>query len=208
MIMTPKFSPAIRLATKEDASAIREIYAPYVLDTAITFEYDVPSVEEFEKRIENTLKNYPYFVAEDESGIVGYAYASQFRTRAAYIHGAELSIYIKNDYHKKGLGRMLYTELAKCLSKQNVFVMYGAIAATSRNDDEHLTDASIKFHEKMGFKLTAKHENCGIKFGKWYDIVWMEKRLSEPVENPPAFIPFPEISLSLLQDRRHRSKNL
>ena len=183
-------SVKIRLASKKDAAKIRKIYEPYVLNTAITFEYDVPSIQEFNIRIKNTLKKYPYLVAEDDTDIIGYCYASQFRSRIAYCHGAELSVYIRQDFRHKGIGKLLYTELEKLLRNQNVFILYAAISATERKDDDYLTDQSLRFHKKEGFTETARHEKCGCKFGKWYDIVWMEKRISEIIDNPPPFIPF------------------
>ena len=90
----------LRIAKPEDAEEILKVYAPYVEKTAITFEYEVPSVEEFRGRIENTLQHYPYLVAEDETGILGYAYAGRFQTRAAYDWAVETSIYIRMDTHR------------------------------------------------------------------------------------------------------------
>ena len=93
----------IRIATIEDAEEIRTVYAPYVINTAVSFEYDVPTTEEFKIRIENTLKNYPYLVAIENDSIVGYAYASSFHSREAYQHSAELSVYIKEEKRRKGI---------------------------------------------------------------------------------------------------------
>ena len=98
----------IRTATPQDAEAILAIYTPYIEQTAITFEYDVPSMDEFRKRIENTLKKYPYLVGEEEGEIVGYAYAEVFKARAAYSRCVETSIYVKMDQHGKGIGKKLY----------------------------------------------------------------------------------------------------
>ena len=140
----------IRIATVEDAKSIQRIYAPYVEKTAITFEYDVPDIENFRQRIRNTLKEYPYLVAMEQDEIIGYAYAGSFHSRAAYKHAAEVSIYLNEKQHKKGVGRRHYQELENWLIRQNVFVLYACISTTERREDENLTDASICFHEKMG----------------------------------------------------------
>ena len=110
----------IRTATPQDAAAILAIYAPYIEQTAITFEYDVPSVEEFRGRIESTLKHYPYLVCEEEGEIVGYAYAGVFKARAAYSHCVETSIYVKMGQHGKGIGKKLYERLEEELKKMGI----------------------------------------------------------------------------------------
>lgn len=179
-------------ATPDFAEKLLEIYTPYVNNTAVSFEYVPPSVEEFRKRIENTLKEYPYLVAFDNGEIVGYAYAASFHTREAYKHCAELSIYIKKDYHGKGIGRKLYERIEEILLLQNVFSVHACIASPDR-EDEHLTSDSEKFHEKMGFTVSGRHDKCGYKFGKWYSIVWMDKSIADrPVPAEP-FIPYSEI---------------
>lgn len=187
----------IRIATTEDAVAIREIYAPYVMQTAVSFEYEVPSVQEFEKRISNTLKEYPYLVAIQNDRVVGYAYAGPFHTRDAYKHCAELSIYLNQDVKRNGIGRALYTKIEEILIKQNICTVHACIASPD-GEDEHLTGDSEQFHAKMGFKLAGRHEACGFKFGKWYSIVWMDKVIGERTENPDSFIPFRKIEESLV----------
>lgn len=184
----------IRVATEEDAESIQRIYAPYVENTAVTFEYDVPSVDEFRRRIANTLKEYPYLVAVEQERMVGYAYASSFHARAAYKHTAEVSIYLDEKWHKKGIGRQLYQELENRLMRQNVFVLYACVTTTERSDDENLTDASICFHKKMGYTIVGKHNLCGYKFNQWYSVVWMEKLIAEREDRPKDFVPFPELS--------------
>ena len=103
----------IRLATPEDAVEILKIYAPYVENTAISFEYEVPSEEEFRERIESTLKRYPYIVAEQEGRIIGYAYVSIFHERKAYDWAVETSIYVDKDYKRSGCGKLLYQEIGR-----------------------------------------------------------------------------------------------
>lgn len=183
----------IRIASPADAARLLEIYRPYVEHTAVSFEYDVPSLEEFEGRITRTLKRYPYLVAEDESGIVGYAYAGAFKEREAYQHGVELSVYVDWNRRRAGVGKLLYAALEGWLAKQNIHVLYACIACTDREDDPYLSADSPHFHEALGFRYTGKFESCGNKFDRWYDMVWMEKRIHPAVAHPDAFVPFPEI---------------
>lgn len=154
----------IRIADTKDAEAIREIYAPYVLNTAVSFEYEVPSVEEFRKRIANTLAEYPYLAAEEDGVILGYAYAGVFHARPAYKHCVELSIYVRQDCRGRGVGKGLYLKLEEMLIKQNVYSVHACIAVPD-GEDEHLTDDSEKFHRKMGFEIAGRHEKCGYKLG-------------------------------------------
>lgn len=179
----------IRYAVPEDAPALQAIYAPYVENTAISFEYAAPDVEEFRGRIERTLKEYPYLVAEENGRIVGYTYASAFHSRPAYRHSAETSLYVAQDARGRGIGRKLYEALEKEILKQKVYVLYACVACTERADDEHLTNRSIKFHEHMGYRITGAHELCGYKFDKWYSITWMERVIAPRPEHPEPFIP-------------------
>lgn len=176
--MIDKSKTEIRLATVEDAPKLLEIYRYYVESTAITYEYDVPSLEEFEKRIENVLKNFPYLVAEQDGTILGYAYASKFHERAAYQWSVEMSIYLDKDQKRNGLGRMLYEELEKRLKAQGILNLYACIGYPEK-EDEYLTYDSVRFHEKMGYKLIGEFHKCGKKFDRWYNMVWMEKIIGE-----------------------------
>ncbi len=173
----------IRIASVKDAAALLGIYAPYVEKTAITFEYEVPSLQEFEKRIENTLKKYPYLVAEVDGKIAGYAYASIFKERAAYDWAVETSIYIDKKLKRMGIGRKLYSVLEEILKKQNILNLNACVAFADIEDD-FLKNDSVHFHEKCGYSMVGKFHNCGYKFCKWYSMVWMEKFLGEHNENP------------------------
>lgn len=175
----------IRTAVQQDAKVLLEIYAPYVKKTAITFEYEVPTAEEFAGRISKVLQKYPYLVAEVNGESVGYAYAGPFKERAAYDWAVETTVYVREDMKKSGIGRALYTALEKALSAQGILNLNACIAFPE-NEDEYLTRDSIKFHEKMGFETAGRFHKCGYKFGRWYDMVWMEKFIGEHVENPPA----------------------
>ena len=171
-----------RSATPDDAAVLLAIYAPYVEHTAITFEYDVPPLEEFRSRIQNTLQKFPYLVAVNESGAIdGYAYASAFHPRKAYEHCAELSIYLRENVHHHGLGTQLYNLIEEKLKAQGILNEYACIATTTRADDPYLTNVSPCFHEHLGFKEIGHFTQCGYKFGLWYDMIWMEKMIGEHV---------------------------
>lgn len=167
----------IRSACVGDASALLEIYKPYVENTAITLEFEVPSLSEFENRIKTISSKFPYLVLCQNGKPLAYAYASTFHARAAYDQSVELSIYVSEKLRGKGFGRQLYQALQEELYKRGFAVMYACIAASSRNPDQNLTDASIKFHEKMGFVNAGYFQNCAKKFGRWYNMVYMQKNL-------------------------------
>lgn len=184
----------IRVAREEDAKDLLNIYAHYVKNTAITFEHEVPSLEEFTGRIKETLKDYPYLVALAEDKIVGYIYASRFRTRAAYAWSASTSIYIDEQYHRMGIGKRLYAELESILGKQNVVNVYAG-AADPVEEDEYLTRNSEHFHESIGYNVVARYCGCGSKFGRWYNLIEMEKVLGKRTCPPKEFIPFSKLGL-------------
>ncbi|MBQ9066775.1 MAG: N-acetyltransferase [Clostridia bacterium] len=175
----------IRIARPEDAEAIRELYAPYITDTAITFEYDVPSVEEIRQRITETLVKYPYVVAKVDDKIVGYAYAALFQPRPAYAWTAQLSIYVDQNYRREGIGTKLYYALENFLQELGYSSSTACITSSPRGENDLLKNESIRFHRKVGYNIVGKFHKVGNKFGKWYDIVWMEKKLS-PRDPDPA----------------------
>ncbi len=168
----------IRIATEADAKELLDIYAYYVTNTAITFEYEVPTVEEFAGRIGHVLEKYPYLVAVSESEIVGYAYASSFHERAAYSWAAETSIYVHKDKKSMGIGKRLYEALEEILKKQNILNLEACIAYPE-TEDRYLTKDSVKFHEKLGYRMVGEFVKCGYKFNCWYNMVWMEKHIGE-----------------------------
>lgn len=168
----------IRPATLADAGNILEIYAYYVQNTAITFEYKIPSLEEFRGRMENTLRKYPYLVAVRDGKIAGYAYAGAFVGRAAYDWSAEMTVYLDHNARKRGLGRTLYTALEDALRDMGVLNLYACIGYPEE-EDEYLTQNSAGFHTHLGFELVGRFHRCGYKFGRWYDMVWMEKVIGE-----------------------------
>ena len=160
-----------------DAEELLTIYAPYVRDTAISFEYEVPSVSAFRQRIEHISARFPYLKAIDAQGhALGYAYASSFKNRKAYDWSVELSIYVRQDARRAGLGRALYEALESSLGRMGILNLNACIAVP-KGPDAHLNFDSLRFHERLGFTLVGTFHNSGYKFDTWYDMVWMEKMI-------------------------------
>ena len=189
----------IRPAEERDIPAMLAVYAPYVEETAVSFEYAVPSPEEFRARLARVQGFYPWLVAEQEGRVLGYAYASRFHPRAAYDWSVEVSIYVQREARGHGLGPRLYEALEAMLRAQNVLSAYACIAL-AETPDEYLDHASIRFHERMGYRLTGTFPNCGYKFGRWYGMVWMEKRLV-PADAPESLHPAPVVAFSSVRER-------
>ena len=187
--MNPRDIPlSIRSATPADAEALIAIYAPYVRKTAITYEYEVPSSAEFRHRIQLYSQKFPYLIAEADGVPLGYAYASPLGSRPAFDWSVETAIYIREDCKGMGVGRALYRELEARLVRQGVRTMTAAVATVS-HDDPYLTNASLSFHLRMGFTPVGTFHNCGCKFGRWYDLTWLEKAIGAYVPNPPVVLP-------------------
>lgn len=182
----------IRTARESDAEALVEIYTPYVLHTAVTYEWEVPTVEEFAGRIRKVLSRFPYLVAELDGEPVGYAYAAAYGERKAFDWTVETSIYIKEDKKGLGLGRMLYDALEDILLRQNVLNLIARVACPEP-EDEYLTMDSIRFHEHRGYTLLGMAHRCGYKFDRWYHLAWLEKHLGTHGPGHPPVIPFGEI---------------
>ena len=158
----------IRIATEEDIPAILDIYAPYVLNTAYTFEYTVPTVPVFTQRFRTITAQCPWLVWEEEGRVLGYAYGSLPFERAAYAWCGEVSIYLAPQVRGKGVGRRLYTALEKLMLLQGYRVFYALV--TSENT------VSLAFHEKLGYRPGVVFDRCGFKFGRWLGVHWLEKR--------------------------------
>ena len=166
----------IREAKIQDAKRLVEIYAPYVKDTAVSFEYKIPSVEEFEERIRHITEKYPYIVCLKDDKIVGYAYASAYSTREAYDWTATSSIYVDKEFHRQGVGSLLYKELEERLRKQGIVNLLAGVAYIE-TEDKYLTKDSYNFHTKMGYEKVAQMKGIGKKFDHWYDLIWLQKKL-------------------------------
>lgn len=182
----------IRTAVLQDASELLALYAPYVEHTVITFEYEVPTLQEFEARMRRIMEKFPYLVAEQDGRIVGYAYAGAFRERAAYQWGVETTIYVRQDCKKQGIGRKLYEVLEKLLAMQNILNLNACIGYPEQ-EDEYLTRDSVRFHERLGYRMVGTFKKCGYKFGRWYDMVWMEKMIGTHTDKPAAVKTFAEV---------------
>jgi len=164
------------MAAISDSEAILNIYAPYVRDTTISFETDVPDVIEISRRIAEITAQYPYLVYQIDGEIVGYAYASKHRPRDAYKYDVDVSIYVLEQYHGSGIAYKLYDCLFALLIKLGYDNAYAGITVPN--------DISRRFHEKFGFTLIGTHHKTGYKFGKWHDVVWLEKTINEHSDNP------------------------
>lgn len=171
----------IRLATREDVPAILEIYAPYVENTAISFEYSVPTLESFTTRFEGITARFPWLIWEEDGQILGYAYGSLPWERAAFSWCAEVSIYLHPAAHRRGIGSALYGVLEQLLRLQGYLKVYAVVTTANQ--------ASVDFHRAAGYRLTASFPGCGFKHGAWHGTLWLEKQLSS-VEMPTS-VPIP-----------------
>jgi phosphinothricin acetyltransferase len=170
-------SPVIRLATQHDAEQLQAIYAPNVRDTAISFELVPPTVDEMRQRIRKTLEQFPWVVCEHQGEILGYAYASVHRTRAAYQWSVDVSVYIQTSSHRSGVGRAVYSSLFKILEMQGFYNAYAGITLPN--------PASVGLHEAMGFQPVGVYRAVGYKLGAWHDVGWWQLSL-QARPSPPA----------------------
>lgn len=183
----------IRNATIEDAERILEIYDYYVRNTAITFEYETPTIAEFKERMRNIMKKYPYLVVLKNGHIEGYAYAGAFVGRAAYDWSCEMTVYLDHNAQKCGLGRRIYEALENELRKMGIVNLYACIGYPEKND-EYLTTNSADFHTHLGYSKVGEFHKCGYKFDRWYNMIWMEKVIGKYEEKQPSIIPYPELN--------------
>lgn len=174
----------LRLARPEDAPALLAIYGQYI-QTTITFEYELPSREEFARRIASISQTHPYLVAEEEGNLLGYAYAHPLGERAAYQWSAELSIYVDRSAARKGLGRKLYGALLELLKLQGVRTAYALVTAPN--------PASEGLHRSLGFRRLAVHPNTGYKNGRWLDLIWFERAIGDYDAQPELVRPMTRI---------------
>ncbi len=175
----------IRLVQEEDAERILAIYKPYIKETAVTFEYHIPSLSEFAERIKNISVDYPYLVCVSNGNIAGYAYAHRHMERDAYQWNAELSVYIDENYLRCGLGSTLYSALIDILRLQNICNVYGCVVLPNTNSE--------KMHEYLGFSKLATHNYAGYKCGRWHSEAWYRKHIGDHSQKPELIIPFNKI---------------
>ena len=183
---------SIRPATLQDLPRILEIYGPYVKNTAVSFEYAVPALEEFTQRFLKITAWFPWLVWEEDGIVLGYAYGSLPFERAAYQWSAEASIYLCPEACGKGIGRKLYAALEELLRQQGYRKVYAIITTAN--------EASVAFHKAVGYRHTATMPDCGYKFGKWYGTIWMEKELNTWDAPPCEPVPVHQIKAPLFID--------
>ncbi len=176
----------IRPATKSDAAAVSAIYAPFVRDTAISFEYTPPSVEEMRERIREISVGHPFLVAEQDRRVVGYAYATSHRKREAYRWACETSVFVDHDHRRKGVAKALYGAIIRILRLQGFCLAFAIITLPN--------PPSVAFHESMGFRHVATYKSIGFKLGFWRDTGWWRLELRHGPARPEAPTPFAEVA--------------
>ncbi|MEX2283034.1 MAG: arsinothricin resistance N-acetyltransferase ArsN1 family B [Gemmatimonadota bacterium] len=182
----------IRMAVADDARDVREIYAPFVTDSAVSFEQTPPTESEMAQRIRATLERTPWLVYEENSRVLGYAYAGKHRDRAAYQWSVEVSAYLRTEAHGKGIARALYDRLFRILVVQGFYSAFAGITLPN--------DASVAFHRAAGFQWIGTFHSIGYKFGQWHDTGWLERSLRsyDPPAEPP--IPLSHIPCTAIDD--------
>lgn len=166
----------IRFATIEDAEAILAIYAEYIVNTGVTFEIEVPTIEQFRERMRGITEQFPWLVCEVDGEIVGYAYGSKHGERAAYRWSADLSVYINEKFHRRGIASALYRVVMELLRLQGYYTVYAGVSTPN--------EKSEAFHTAFGFRRLGEFKNVGYKLGMWRGVAWYEMPLAEYVAEP------------------------
>jgi phosphinothricin acetyltransferase len=175
---------AIRLATPDDAEQVQAIYAPYC-HTPISFEMEPPSVEEMQGRLAKVLGQHPWLLCEDGGDVLGYAYATQHRERAAYRWSVDTAVYVRKGRQRRGVGRALYTSLFAVLRLQGYVNAYAGVTLPN--------PASVGLHEAMGFQPVGVYRQVGFKCGAWHDVAWFQRPLQPQAGEPPPLKRFEEV---------------
>ena len=181
----------IRLAQSNDAEGILAIYASYITNTSFTFEAEVPSVKDFSERITSYLNNWPWLVCEIDGKIAGYAYGSKYRERVGYQWCVECSVYIHDDFMKRGIAKTLYTLLFEILKQQGYRNVYAVINLPN--------DRSVQLHESCGFTWFANYEKVGYKLGKWKTVGWWQLIINEYTNEPSPPLRFSELDKEIVE---------
>lgn len=189
----------IRNAGKKDTCTLLDIYAPYIRNTAITFEYDVPSAEEFLTRIETVTHTFPWLICEVDGTVAGYAYAAPFKTRAAFQWDAEMSVYLSPSFQRMGIASALYSCMEVILAKQGYLNLYALIT--------HPNPISEGFHSSRGYRPVGIYRNTGYKFGKWHDLIVMEKQLAPLPVNPQPCKAYPELAAEFISEQFRQAEH-
>lgn len=175
----------LRLIRESDIKDVLTIYKPFIKNTAITFEYTIPSLKKFRKRVEHVTAKHPWIVAEANGQIVGYAYAAVFKERMAFSWDVETSIYVPESAQMQGIGTALYGAMEEILKLQGFYNIYAIITSSAKR--------SLYFHEKMGYQPMYTLEHCGWKFDQWYGITCMCKTIADFNETPREIIPVKDL---------------
>jgi phosphinothricin acetyltransferase len=184
-----KSNKYIRIARPDDSKQILEIYKPFILNSATTFEEEVPGLEDFKNRITTTLEECPYLVCEIDGEIAGYAYASAYRSRAAYRWDREVSVYVHPNFRRQNIAKALYGALIPILNLQGFVKLFGVITLPNQG--------SIALHESMGFQKMTEYRDVGYKMNQWHHVGWWELTITENLQNPPGeIIPFSTLKLN------------
>ena len=178
----------IRLATARDAEAIAAIYGAFVTATPISFEVDPPTADEIRRRIAERRARWPWLVCEDRGQVLGYAYAGRFRERAAYQWAVDLSLYVRGDRHRSGIGRALYVSLFEILRLQGYYTAYADITLPN--------PASVGLHESLGLRPLGVYRKVGFKLGAWHDVGCWELQLRAQPPNPAPPAPLDAVEAS------------
>lgn len=181
----------LRAVKSADAARILDIYAPYISNTSISFETTVPSLEAFTQRIADIVAHYPYLVAEKNGIVIGYAYATRIRGRAAYDWSASLSVYLDHAYTGRGVGSLLCRALFALLREQGIRSVFSLVSVPN--------EPSVALHKSLGFSFMGTQEKAGFKAGEWHDVVWFQKPIGDFSGAPDPTIPFPDLDPSLVK---------
>lgn len=165
---------------------ILEIYAPFILDTSVTFEETIPDEASFWKRMQDIMAELPFLVCEIDGRIAGYAYASGYRSRASYRWSKEVSVYIHPDFYRRRVGHALYTSLNKMVQYQGVANLLAIITMPN--------EPSVSFHEHVGYRKCGEFSKVGYKLGQWQNVGWFELFLQDETKEPKErILPLDEI---------------
>jgi L-amino acid N-acyltransferase YncA len=184
------FSVEYRIATLDDAAAIADVYAPYVRDTVVSFETEAPDTVEIAKRIERIGSQYPWLAASTDGRVIGYAYACENRSRAAYRWSVDAAVYLDVSAQRRGFGRALYRRLFALLCAQGYVNAFAGISLPN--------DASVGLHESMGFTPIGVYRSVGYKFGAWHDVGWWQLVIAEGAQDPEEPIRFADLDRTLV----------
>src|SRR6188474_1692578 len=190
----------IRVAIKDDAAGMLDIYAPFILNSGVTQETEVPTVEDFQKRIISNLAERPWLVCEVNNEMAGYAYAGRHRDRKGYQWCTEPSVYISEKYWGLGVANVLYTALFDILKLQGYVNAYAVITLPN--------ERSIAFHKKFGFEYLTTYQKIGYKLGQWHDVGWMQYEINPHKKDPGDPVRFADMDKSVIDSILKKSSVL